>query len=84
MEMKKRKDVGRITQILKKGEVTFLDPDSGYRYSLGAVCPNDSLECSLTSCERESGEYTKIVRTTFYCPICGTRFDASPETMFLR
>ena len=82
--MRKKKDVNRITQILGKGDITFLDPDSGYRYSLGAVCPNDGLECSLTSCERESGEEPKVVRTTFYCPICGTCFDASPETMFLR
>ena len=82
--MKKRKDVDRITQMLRKGDITLLDPDSGYRYSLGAVCPNDSLECSVTSCERVSGEEPKITRTTFHCPICGTRFDDSPETMFLR
>jgi hypothetical protein len=82
--MRKKKDVIRITQILKKGDITFLDPNSGYRYSLGAVCPNDGLDCSVTSCERVSGEEPKITRTTFYCPICGTRFDASPETMFLR
>jgi hypothetical protein len=82
--MRKSKNVGRITQMLGKGDITFLDPVSGYRYSLGAVCPNDSLDCSVTSCERKSGEEPKITRTTFYCPICGTRFDASPETMFLR
>ena len=82
--MRKKKDVNRITQMLRKGDITFLDPDSGYRYSLGAVCPNDGLECSVTSCERVSGEEPKITRTTFYCPICGTRFDALPETMFLR
>jgi hypothetical protein len=82
--MRKKKDVERITQMLGRGDITFLDPDSGYRYSLGAVCPNDSLDCSVTSCERESGEEPKVTRTTFYCPICGTRFDGSPETMFLR
>jgi hypothetical protein len=82
--MKKKTDAVRITQILRKGDITFLDPVSGYRYSLGAACPNDGFECSVTSFERESSEEPKVVRTTFYCPICGMRFDASPETMVLR
>jgi hypothetical protein len=82
--MKKAKEIAQITQMFGKGDITFLDPVSGYRYSLGAICPNDGFECSVTSFERESSEEPKVTRTTFYCPICGTRFDASAETMFLR
>jgi hypothetical protein len=82
--MEKNRDIDRISQILNKGNITYLDPESGYKYSLCVVCPNDSFECSVASFEREGGEESKITRTTFYCPICGIRYDASSETMFLR
>jgi len=82
--MEKIQDTQRINQILQKGDITFRDPDSGYRYSLCAVCPNDGNECSITSYERKGGELSSITRVTYYCPICNNRFDAKPEDMFLR
>ena len=81
--MKRIKDLDKINQALKKGNITYFDVESGYKYSLCALCPNDDNECSVTSSEKEGGEESKVKRVTFYCPICGNRFDASPEQMFL-
>ena len=82
--MERIKDLDKINRALEKGEITILDTESGFKYSLCAVCPNDDYECSVVSFEREGGEVLTINRVTFYCPICNKRFDASPEQMFLR
>ena len=82
--MEKIKDTQRIKQILEKGEVSFQDPETGYKYKLCAVCPTDNHECSVANFEKEIGTVSKITRVTFYCPICSTRFDTSPDDMFLR
>ena len=82
--MKKIKDIDKINRALENGDVTFVDTESGYKYSLYAACPNDSYECSVASFEREGGEVSTIMGVTFYCPICNNRFNALPESMFLR
>jgi len=82
--MEKFKDLQRINQMLNKGEITCLDTESGYRYSLCAICTNDGNECSIASYERNVGEKLKITRVSFHCPICDTKFDVLPEDMFLR
>ena len=56
--MEKFKDLKRINQMLDKGEITCLDIESGYRYSLCAICKNDGNECSVASFERNIGEKT--------------------------
>ena len=81
--MRRTKDINKINQALEIGKITYLDVESGYKYSLWTLCPNDHNECSVTSFEKASGEESKVKRVTFYCPICGNRFDASPEQMFL-
>jgi predicted RNA-binding Zn-ribbon protein involved in translation (DUF1610 family) len=81
--MEKVKDIKRIKQILNEGKTTFLDPETGYKYSLCATCQNDGHDCSLNSYERKGGETSSIYKVIFMCPICGNRFDASTENMFL-
>ena len=82
--MEKIKDNHRINEILEKGEIYFQNPETGYRYTLCAVCPRDDHECSVANFEKEIGMVSRIRRVTFYCPICDTRFDVKPDDMFLR
>ena len=82
--MDKFKDLERISFMLDKGDITCLDPKSGYRYSLCAVCKNDGNECSVASFEKGIGEKAKVIRVSFKCPICGTKFDALREDLFFR
>ena len=82
--MEKFKNIIIIRKILDKGEVSYLDPKSGYRYSLCAVCSTDGHECSLSYAERDFGQGSKVTRLVFRCPLCDTRFDASPDELFLR
>ncbi len=81
--MKRIKDLDKINQALENGQTFYLDYVVGHKYSLCALCPNDDNECSVTSFEKGGGEASRIKRVTFYCPICGNRFDASPGQMFL-
>ena len=82
--MEKIKDKKKIEQMMQKGETKLADPESGYEYSLCAVCSNDGHECSAAQFERAAGKELKITRITFYCPICNQRFDGQLENMFLR
>lgn len=78
------KDKKKIEQMMQEGKIDFIDPESGYKYSLCAFCPNDNHECSVSNFESASGKELKILRVAFYCPICNHRFDGWPENMFLR
>lgn len=82
--MDKFKDSEHISRMLDQGEITCLDPKSGYRYSLCAVCKNDGNECSVASFEKSVAEKARVTRISFRCPICGIKFDALPEDLFLR
>ncbi len=81
--MRKTKATEKIKQMFHDGNITLLDPESGYKYKLCALCPNDNNECSVTSFEKAGAEESEVKVVTFYCPICGNRFDALPEQMFL-
>ena len=82
--MEKIKDKKKIEQMMQKGEINCIDSESGYRYSLCAVCPNDGQECSVAKFERAVGKEVKITSFTFYCPLCNMGFDGQPQNMFLR
>ncbi len=81
--MKKVHDIKKIKQMLKSGEITFHDPESGFKHTLCAVCPTDGNDCSVASFEKESGDSTLIIQVLFNCPICGKQFTVEPEEMYL-
>jgi len=77
------RDTGTIQQMLKRGEITFLDPETGFKHTLCVVCPIHGNNCTVASFEREGGDSTQIIQVLFSCPICGKRFSVKPEEMYL-
>ncbi len=81
--MKRVQDTKTIKQMLKSGEITFHDPQSGFKHTLCAVCPTDGNDCSIASFEKEGGDSTQIFQVRFDCPICSKQFTVEPEGMYL-
>ena len=76
-------DTKTIQQMLKRGEISFRDHESGFKKTLCAACPIHGNNCSVASFERKRGDSTQIIQVLFNCPICGKRFAAEPEKMYL-
>jgi len=73
--------------MLQNGKSTYVDPESGYKYTVFAPCPNEGHDCAATRFEREGMDYVvmvgRITKVVFTCPVCGNVFSVEPEDMFL-
>ncbi len=77
--MVEQQDAEIIREALHQGKLSV--PDStGYHRSMHARCPNDGSRCSVYMTSRHGELITSV---TFRCPVCGNRFEAPPEGIFL-
>lgn len=74
----------RIKNMLTNGEVTFKDPESGYRYTLYANCPNDGSSASVARISKENRTGSSVTNIIFKCPICGNLFEGKEGDISLR
>jgi len=74
----------RIKMMLASGEVTYLDPESGYRYTLYANCPNDGNTASVARIAKENRTGSSVTNIIFKCPICSNLFEGKEDQMSLR
>lgn len=77
--MEAKKAPGLVNKMFGTGEVSLLDPKSGYRYSLVAYCPKDG-DYSYVDRFEKAGKSLKTV--TFKCPTCSTTFEV-PKTKIM-
>mgnify|MGYP001161943142 CR=1 FL=1 len=74
----------RINMMLANGEVTYLDPESGYRYTVYANCPDDGSSASVARITKENRTGSSVTNIIFKCPICGNLFNGKADNMSLR
>ena len=83
--MEKIKNNTKISEILESGNLKYKDPDTGYTWTLCAVCPVDGCDCGITSHDRDTeGTSSRITRVVFACPSCGRNFSAKAEEMYFK
>ncbi len=75
-------DRAAVQQALAAGQLTVLDPATGYHRSFYAACPVDGQPASVWRVVR--GPQRAITSLTMRCSRCGTEFTAGAETLFLR
>jgi hypothetical protein len=61
-----------VKKMFDQGEISMIDPETKYRYSLTAKCPVDGEYASVSRFEK-SGH--SLARVTFKCEICSTEFE---------
>ena len=74
-------DVEAVRRALQAGQITVLDPATGYHRSMHANCPGDGTPAGVYMTTKQEGAISTV---TFRCPTCGRHFVAGPEEIYLR
>ena len=70
--MKAKRFPSMVQKMFDSGEISAIDPETKYRYSLTARCPGDGEYASVARFEK-SGHALK--RVVFKCDICDAEFE---------
>ena len=75
------KDIERVKRMFAQGQPELVDAQTGYKYSLAALCPKDGDFASVARIERAGQSLSKV---TFRCSSCFTEFEASQDDIYVR
>jgi len=64
---------GMVKRMFTQGEVTMVDPESKYRYSLVTKCPKDGDYSFVERYERFGHSLSRVI---FKCGRCSNQFEA--------
>jgi len=74
------KDTVKVKKMFAQGQLTLVDPQTGYRYSMVARCPKDGSFASVASIEKAE---QSLIRVTFQCSSCFTQFEVSQDDIYI-
>ncbi len=75
------KDMEKVKRMFAQGQTALVDAQSGYKYSMVALCPKDGTVASIARIER-AGQ--SLSRVTFQCPSCFTEFEVEQDDIYVR
>jgi hypothetical protein len=78
--MEPAKDLTKVKQMFAMGQPFLLDSQTGYKYSMVALCPGDASYASVAQIEKEGQALTKVV---FQCPSCFKQFEAKQDDIYV-
>ncbi len=70
--MKAKKFPSMVKKMFAAGEVSMVDPETKYRYSLTAHCPVDREYASVARTEKSGHSLSRVI---FKCLLCSTEFE---------
>ena len=65
--MEPARDAEKVKKMFNQGQPFWVDPQSGYRYSMVAPCPQDGGYASVAEIEKERQALSRVV---FQCSSC--------------
>ena len=74
------KDEEKVNAMFRRGETTFTDTSTGYKYNMVACCPQDGSFSSVAQTEKTSGGLSRVI---FKCPRCSSLFEAKLEDIYV-
>ena len=75
------KDIEKVKKMFAQGLSELVDAQSGYKYSMVALCPKDGNLASVARIEKAGQSLSKV---TFRCASCFTEFEVDQEDIYLR
>ena len=75
------KDIEKVKKMFAQGQPELVDAQSGYKYSMVALCPKDGDLASVARIEKAGQLLSKV---TFRCVSCSAEFEADQEDIYLR
>jgi hypothetical protein len=76
--METMKDFEMVRRMFEQGQLTLVDPESKYRYSLTAFCPKDREPAFVERYEKAGRSLSRVV---FHCGACGSDFETGMENI---
>lgn len=78
--MEPSKDVEKVKRMFAQGQSELVDAETGYKYSIVALCPKDGNIASVARIEKAGQSLSKV---TFRCASCFTEFEAKQDEIYL-
>ena len=75
------KDTERVKRMFAQGQPELVDAQTGYKYSMVALCPKDGNIASVARIERAGQSLSKV---TFRCVSCFTEFEVGQDDIYVR
>jgi hypothetical protein len=74
-------DSQKVKKMFARGELFYVDPQTGYKYSMTARCPRDGGFGSIARVDKTGQVLSDI---TFQCTICSTPFKVHQEDIYIQ
>ena len=78
--MKPIQDPKKVKKMFAQGQPFLTDPESGYKYSMVARCPNDGVYSSVEQIERQGESLSRVV---FRCSSCSGLFSVKRDDIYV-
>jgi hypothetical protein len=78
--MEAKKSPAIVKKMFESGQVSFVDPETRYRYSLTAKCPGDGEYADVARFEKAGHSLTRVV---FSCASCTKEFEVPKSEMLV-
>jgi len=75
------KDPEKVKRMFAQGQLTLVDAQTGYKYTMTARCPNDGNFASAVRIERAGQSISTV---TFQCTSCFSEFNVAQEDIYVR
>jgi hypothetical protein len=78
--MKAKRFPSMVNKMFAFGELSMIDPETKYRYTLTAKCPGDGEYASVARYDKSGHSLKRVV---FKCEICDTEFEVPQSKMMV-
>lgn len=78
--MEAKKAPNMVKKMFAEGELSMVDPETKYRYSLTAKCPMDGEPSSVARYDKSGHSLQRVV---FKCEICSAEFEVPKSKMMV-
>ena len=78
--MEAKKAPAMVKKMFETGKVTLVDPDTKYRYSLTAKCPDDGEYADVARFDKAGNSLSRVV---FKCTLCEDEFEVPRDQMMV-
>jgi hypothetical protein len=80
MNMKAKRFPSMVSKMFADGEVSMIDPETKYRYSLTAKCPGDGEYAEVARFDKSGHSLQRVV---FKCAVCAMEFEVPQDKIMV-
>jgi hypothetical protein len=78
--MKAKRFPSMVNKMFDEGQLSMVDPETKYRYSLTAKCPGDGEYADVARYDKVGHSLKRVV---FKCTLCASEFETPQEKIMV-